>query len=274
MEYEPAGLLEIQQAAARLTSARGDMVAVLGLPKHYRVPEALEHQQRLLTEIRRDGDTIDSYLTFYHPWLINQTETGDLIHTHPAGSMMGVMAARSLLRGAWVAPANEVIKDTLATLPEFGLTDLQALYEAGINPIRQTAQGFVAWGSFTQSRDPDLENLNVRRLLILLKRLALREGQTYVFAPHSAAFRRRVQQQFEQVLSRLFLRGAFAGRVPAEGYQVVVDDPLNSRNAIAQGQFIVELRVAPSQPIIFITVRLVQSESNLLTVQEVRPNGG
>lgn len=274
VEYEPTGLLEIQKAAAQLTSARGDMVAALGLPKHYRVPEALEHQQRLLTEIRRDGDTIDSYLTFYHPWLINRTETGDLIHTHPAGSMMGVMAARSLLRGAWVAPANEVIKDTLATLPELGLTDLQALYEAGINPIRQTAQGFVAWGSFTQSRDPDLENLNVRRLLILLKRLALREGQTYVFAPHSAAFRRRVQQQFEQVLSRLFLRGAFAGRVPAEGYQVVVDDPLNSRNAIAQGQFIVELRVAPSQPISFITVRLLQSEGNLLTVQEVRPNGG
>lgn len=274
VEYEPTGLLEIQQAAARLTSARGDMVAVLGLPKHYRVPEALEHQHRLLTGIRRDGDTLDSYLTLYHPWLISRTETGDLIHTHPAGSMMGVMAARSLLRGAWVAPANEVVQETLATLPELGLADLQALYGAGINPIRRTAPGFVAWGSFTQSGDPDLENLNVRRLLILLKRLALREGQTYVFAPHSAAFRRRVQQQFEQVLSRLFLRGAFAGRVPAEGYQVVVDDPLNSQTTIAQGQFIVELRVAPSQPISFITVRLLQSDSNLLTVQEVRPNGG
>ena len=147
------------------------------------------------------------------------------------------------------------------------------MYAAGINPIRQTAQGFVAWGSYTQSSELDLEDLNVRRLLILLRRLALREGQTYVFATHSDAFRRRIKQQFERVLARLFEQGALAGSIPAEGYQVVIDDTVNRQNTIEKGQLIVELRVAPSQPLTFITVRLVQSESNFLAVQEVRTYG-
>jgi len=272
-DYDDTGLLEVQQALARLAAARADLVGVLGVPKHYRLPETLKHQQKLLARVRQYGDTTDSYIALYHSWLVSRAETGELIHTHPAGSMVGVMASRSLRQGAWVAPANEVIQNALSTLPRLSLEDEQTLYRSGINPIRQIARGFVAWGSYTQSADLDLEDLNVRRLLILLRRLALREGQTYVFAPHSDAFRRRVQQQFEQVLARLFDLGAFAGRTPAEAYQVVIDDTLNTQNTIERGQLIVELRVAPSQPMTFITVRLVQTDSTGLTLQEVRVNG-
>ncbi|MEM6253929.1 MAG: hypothetical protein AAF821_13500 [Cyanobacteria bacterium P01_D01_bin.156] len=274
LEYQERGLLTIQQAVARLAAARSDMVAVLGLPKHYRSPDVLVYQQQLLEGVRRDGDTVDSYLALYHSWLVSRHEPNGLIHTHPAGAMVGVMAARSLNRGAWVAPANEVVQGVLATLPPLSLTEQQTLYAAGINPIRQAPQGFVAWGSYTQSLEPELEDLNVRRLMILLRRLALQEGEKYVFAPHSAAFRRRVQQQFEQVLARLFDLGAFAGRDPTEAYQVVIDGTLNTQTTVERGQLIIELRVAPSQPMTFITVRLVQLDNNRLTVQEVLINGG
>ncbi|MFM7470856.1 MAG: hypothetical protein ACKO5P_05025 [Nodosilinea sp.] len=273
LNYDETGLLEVQQAIARMVAALGDRVAVLGLPKHYRLPEVLYYQQQLLSQVRRDGETTDSYLAFYHPWLITRDDSGNLIHTEPTGANAGVMAALSLTQGAWIAPANERLQDTLATVPIFALGDEQTLYSTGINPIRKTPSGFVAWGSYTQSLDPEFADLNVRRLLILLRRLALQEGQTYVFAPHSAAFRRRVQQQFEQMLARLFERGAFAGRVPTDAYQVVIDASLNSQTTVERGQLIVELRVAPAQPLTFITVRLVQQETNQLTVQEVQSLG-
>lgn len=272
--YDAAGLLEIQLATARLAAARSDWIAVLGFPKHYRLPEVQSHQQQMLGAVRREADTTDSYLALYHPWLIHREETGELVHSHPAGIMAGVMAARALRRGAWIAPANEVLLGVLATLPTFAPADEQALYATGVNPIRQLPQGFVAWGSFTQSMEPDWEDLNVRRLLILLRRLALREGQNLVFAAHDAALRRRVQQQFEQILARLLDLGAFAGRVPAEAFQVVVDNTLNTQARVERGQLIVELRVAPAQPMTFITVRLVQLDTEPLTVQEVRTNGG
>lgn len=267
--FDPTGLLAVDLAAARLAAARGDMVAILGLPKHYTTPDVLRHQRQLAAELQLAGDSTASYVALYHPWLITREHTGHLLHTHPAGSICGVIAARSIARGAWVAPANEVLHDALATLPALSLADQQAFYRAGVNPIVPDPRGFVIWGSFTQSPEAELEELNVRWLLILLKRFALREGQGYIFAPHGPAFRRRVKQQFEQFLARLFSRGAFSGRVPAEAYQVVIDDTINTRSDVEQGRFVVELRVAPAQPVTFITVRLVQFESGLLAVQEV-----
>jgi phage tail sheath protein FI len=61
------------------------------------------------------------------------------------------------------------------------------------------------------------------------------------------------------VLERLFLRGAFAGRTSSEGFQVVTDTSLNTPQAMDQGRFYVELRVAPSLPMRFLTVRLLQT---------------
>ncbi|TVQ26013.1 MAG: hypothetical protein EA367_00500 [Leptolyngbya sp. DLM2.Bin15] len=269
--FVATGLLDIQQAAARLAAARGDWVTLLGLPKHYRPADVQTHQRLLLTAIQRDGETTDSYIALYHPWLISRAETGSLIHSHPAGAIAGVMAARSLRRGAWIAPANEPLRGVLATVPSLSPADEQAFYRAGINPIRPSPQGFVPWGSFTQSMDVDLTHLNVRRLLILVRRLALRDGQNLVFAPHSPAVQRRVQYQFEQILHRLFDLGAFAGSTPDEAYRVVIDDRLNRRSRVEQGQLRVDLRVAPSQPMTFITVRLVQRDADPITVQEVWP---
>jgi hypothetical protein len=269
-----SGLLKVQVALSELAAARGDLVAVLGVPKHYQIAEALTHQQLLGEKLQLSGDSTNSYVALYHPWLISRTGTGELIHTHPAGHVCGAIAARSLSRGAWVAPANEGLHDVLATLSTIGLEDELAFYQAGINPIRGGANGFVIWGSYTQSAEPYLEDLNVRRLLILLRRIALTEGQTITFAPHSPAFQRRVKQQFEQCLSRLFQLGAFAGKDPSEAYQVVLDETLNTPASIEQGSLIVDLRVAPSRPLMFMTVRLIQSESGVLASQEVIGSGG
>jgi phage tail sheath protein FI len=133
------------------------------------------------------------------------------------------------------------------------------LQDAQLNLIRQEARGFLALNADTLSGDEDLRQINVRRLLILLRRLALRHGATYVFEPNSPAFRRSVQRGFEALLERLFLRGAFAGATAATSFQVVTGDALNTRQSVEAGRFIVELRVAPAQPLTFLTIRLVQT---------------
>lgn len=268
-EYFSAGLLEIQQAIARFAAARGDFVALLSVPKHYRTPELFDHQAQLLSNLRRDGDNTDSYIALYHPWLVTRALSGILLHQPPTGAIAGIMADQSLRRGAWLAPANEVIQGILATVPTLAPTATQALYQAGINPIRQLPRGFMPWGNFTLSNDSDLEALNLRRLLILLRRLAIREGQTYVFAPNSPAFRRRIKQQFEQMLNRLFILGAFAGGDHPSAYQVVIDTSLNTQTSLEKGQLIIELKIAPSRPMTFITVRLIQGDRDQIAVQEV-----
>ena len=130
-------------------------------------------------------------------------------------------------------------------------------------------RGFVIFNAETLSRRDDLRPLNVRRLMILLRRLALREGATFVFEPNSDDFRGLVRQRFNRALSGMYLRGAFAGANPAAGFRVVVDESVNPPRAIEIGRFVVELRVAPSQPFRYLTVRLEQSSPERLTVTEI-----
>ncbi|HYN39958.1 MAG TPA: hypothetical protein VES39_11975, partial [Rhodospirillales bacterium] len=108
--------------------------------------------------------------------------------------------------------------------------------------------------------------IGTRRLLALLRRLALREGVSDVFEPNSAGFRAQVRRRFERLLSDLFVRGAFAGDVPADGFRVVADDSVNPRQSIDLGRFVVELHVAPARPLAFLRVRLVQTGTGQLSI--------
>jgi phage tail sheath protein FI len=94
---------------------------------------------------------------------------------------------------------------------------------------------------------------------MLLRREALKRGAHYVFEPNGPALRRLVQHAFEDVLNQLFVRGAFAGETRATSYQVVTDASINTPQSVELGRFRVDLKVAPSVPMSFVTVRLVQT---------------
>ena len=70
------------------------------------------------------------------------------------------------------------------------------------------------------------------------------------------------------LLGQMFVRGAFAGTAPATSFQVVAGSALNPPASIDRGRLIVELRVAPSLPLTFLTVRLVQTGDRRLIAQE------
>jgi hypothetical protein len=272
-DYTNAALLPVQRALVRMCAARGDLLAVLSLPLHYREDKTLEHISLLKTTQERapgsdnsvrlndDETAAFSYAAIYHPWLTGRdARRFDLFRdTPPDGAACGILARRANARGAWIAPANELFNGVVALTPPIVRHRWLDLQLAQLNLIRQEPRGFLALNADTLSDDEDLRLVNVRRLLILLRRLALRHGATYVFEPNSAAFRRLVQRGFESMLDRMFLRGAFAGKTADTAYQVVTSESVNTRQSIEQGRFIVELRVAPSQPLTFMTIRLVQT---------------
>jgi phage tail sheath protein FI len=127
--------------------------------------------------------------------------------------------------------------------------------------------GFVTLGAQTLTPDTDLREISVRRLLILLRRLALREGPSLVFEPNGPDLTRAVRRQFERVLGDLFMRGALAGRRQGEAFQVVVDATNNPPQSVDLGRLIVELRVAPSRPLAFLIVRFMLRAGGTATVE-------
>jgi hypothetical protein len=287
--YSPETLLTVHRALLRMAAARGDLFALLTLPEHYRASEAAAHAQLLTsgngpvipvatdqtaTVFSLPIDTPEarafSFGALYHPWVLlrEQQGAGALRRVPPDGCMAGCVARVALTRGAWIAPANEPLDGVVALSPAVGHFEHEALLDARVNPIVQEARGFLPLSAVTLSSDPNLELTNVRRLLGLLRRLALREGATYVFEPHSDAFGRVVHRGFEELLTHLFERGAFAGEVAASAFEVNTSTSLNPPRSVEHGRFVVELRVAPSLPMSFLTVRLVQSGDRTLVMEE------
>jgi hypothetical protein len=272
-DYDPAHLLAIQRALLRMSASRGDLFALLSLPEHYRETAALDHVTTLKLTPERTPLTEGvaplgygeaaafSYGAFYHPWLVGREENqfSELRQTPPCGAVSGILAKRAIARGPWIAPANEVLNDIVSLYPPIPADRRFDLQQAQLNLIRQEPRGFLSLSADTLSNDEDFRPINVRRLLILLRRMALRLGATYVFEPQSDAFRRLVHRGFNAMLEQMFVRGAFGGSTAATSYQIITDASLNTPQSVDQGRFIVELRVAPSLPMTFLTVRLVQS---------------
>jgi phage tail sheath protein FI len=173
-----------------------------------------------------------------------------------------------LTRGAWIAAANEPLAGVVALRPVLARETWLDLFSAQVNVLRPDARGFLPQSADTLSLDPDLRPINVRRLLILLRRLALREGSVFVFQSNNEFFRAFVMRRFETLLNLLYQRGAFAGARTETAYQVVVDERINTPERVERGQLIAELRVAPSRPLTFITVRLIQGADDHLRVSE------
>lgn len=262
-------LLDVQAALLRYCAARGTVFAVLGMPDTFGADDARQHIANLRALFGSDERHILSFGALYYPWLVLRPEVPGGTHYAPAqGTVTGMLAARSLARGAWIAPANTPLVHVLGHEPAVARDEWAELYTAGINVVRRDPRGFITLSEHTLSTAADYTLIHVRRLLALLRRLAVREGMKLVFEPNDAAFRRLVRHRFEQVLDGLYRRGAFAGATPEQAYRVVTDTSVNPPEQTALGRFVVELKIAPAQPMVFITVRLLQQGDQGLVIEE------
>jgi hypothetical protein len=268
--------LAVHRAALRLAAAGGDLFVALSLPRHFRAPDAVRYARRLRAVRQPPGEAdadafgfnearAPSHGALYFPWL----STGGGEAAPPDGAALGVLASRALRVGAWAAPANQPLQGVVALLPSVPAGDRQALQDARVNLLRADPRGFLALSADTLAHEPELRPIGVRRLMTLLRRLALRRGHDYAFEPHEPVLRRAVERGFEAVLEDLFARGAFAGATPAQAFRVVTDDTVNPPREVEAGRLVVELRVAPAVPLAFLSVRLAQRAGGMSVAEEL-----
>jgi Phage tail sheath C-terminal domain len=259
-------LLKVQRALISFCAARADVVAVLSLPQHFQRRDVLEWQRRLTTTSNfLDGPTL-SYAGVYHPWLLSPEELtpelGPLRASAPDGAVCGMMAARELARGPWIAPANVPLLGTVGLTPTLSTANWVDLFNAQVNIVRQRPGQFTLLSAHTLSADSQFLQISVRRLLIYLRKLALQRGMRYVFETNNERFRQLVQHSFEYTLTVLTERGAL------NDFEVVTGSEINTPNDFDNGRFLIALKVAPTQPIEFITVVLLRAGEGLLEVIE------
>ncbi|HYI40297.1 MAG TPA: phage tail sheath C-terminal domain-containing protein [Allosphingosinicella sp.] len=267
---DPALLRRLHSAMLRMAGGSGDFFAILSLPRLFRSAEATKHASALRDVAPGAGDgerlgnheeRLLSYGAVYHPWLAARGGAA----FPPDGSIAGTMAARARRRGAWIAPANEPLLEIVGLDPALPEAEFLTLDRARINLVRRLADGFAVRDSDTLSNEPDWRQISVRRLMTLLRRTVLRRGMTYVFEPNGDVLRRAVERDLGQMLDELQRRGAFAGATSAQSFRTAVHQDPDRHEA---ARLIVELAVAPSQPMRFLTLRLVPRGGRLTVMED------
>jgi uncharacterized protein len=259
--YDPAGLHTVAGAAADLCAARADMVAVLGLPRHAGVADAQHLADALAARRSATGD-VASYAGIWHPWGAvverRSLSLAPLRAVPPDGAIAGTIAATELARGFWIEPAGRPLAGFVAADPLDAGSTL-AMFDRALNVVRRRPAGFVATSSHSMSPDRDLLQLTVLRLLIWVRKLCLREGARFVFEPDDERFRAQVATIFRRFLEALRVQGALAA------YQVEVES-LATRTLADEGKLRIDLKLAPTSPIEFLTVTLLRSGDGLLQI--------
>jgi phage tail sheath protein FI len=133
------------------------------------------------------------------------------------------------------------------------------LHRRQINVLRDDARGFLALSAQTLALDPLLVELGASRTLVLVRRLVRREAQAHVFENNGPTLRDRLRDDFERFMARIWRAGGLAGAKPDEAFEVVCDARNNDARMIDAGRLLVEIRFAPSKPLAFLAVRLVES---------------
>jgi phage tail sheath protein FI len=84
----------------------------------------------------------------------------------------------------------------------------------------------------------------------------LHQLQWTVFEPNDAMLRAGLRRMLDALLGNLFALGAFAGATPAESWFVRVADAATISRESDSGQVVVEVGIAPAEPVEFIVVRV------------------
>ncbi|MDB5858118.1 MAG: Phage tail sheath protein FI-like protein [Ramlibacter sp.] len=256
-------IIALQQRVVELCESTGDLIALLDVPP--------DLSQGRIEHWRARFDT--SWAAAYHPWLIptrrknDSSDTGQARERRlpPSAVAAGIIARRELDRGIQWGPANEVAREVVHVAEPQPEGRADVLHPLGINCFVREPRGIALVAARTLSRDPQWRQLSVRRLMLMLKRTLLADMQWAVFEPNGPALWRDVRHAIESLLRGLFRAGAFAGRTEAQSFFV---RPLTDRVHLDRGELLVEIGVAPAEPLEFILVRLRRDADGTLNLEE------
>ena len=233
------------------------------------VPPGLTERRMLNWRARLQS----SYAAAYHPWLV-VVRRDDLRNTRvplpPSAAAAGIIAKVENASGVPHGPANVIAAQVLDVRDIVSRAQHDELHQRGVNVYLLERDGVRLTAARTLSSDPDFRQLSVRRLLVLIRHTLELQMQWVVFEPNSSGLRAELRQLITLYLRQLFAAGAFRGATEDESFFVRCDDTNNPARTADLGQLLVEIGVAPSEPLEFILLRLSRDADGSLTATEGR----
>jgi len=262
----------LTQHMINISQERADTMALIDLPNVY-IPA---HEQYESNKSDRIGTTprnaaialrnraIDSsYGATFYPWVQTvDATTSQTVWIPPSVAMLGVLASSQAKSDVWFAPAGfnrGGLTDGAAGIPITNVTerviskDRDILYEARINPIASfPSTGIVVFGQKTlQERQSALDRINVRRLVIYLKKQISILASQVLFEQNVQATWNRFKSMIEPFLANVKVQFGITD------YKLILDESTTTPDLIDQNIMYAKIMIKPARAIEYIAIDFV-----------------
>jgi hypothetical protein len=246
-----------------MCEARGDCFYIMDLYSDSGNPSSGQIDQ--VVSYAAEYDT--NYAAAYYPWVkILDTFNNKIITVPPSVVLPAVYAANDKVAAEWFAPAGlnrGGIPIAIQVTDRTTHQERDTLYEGKVNPIAAfPSSGIVVWGQKTlQNQSSALDRINVRRLLITIKKYFASTAKYLVFEQNVAATRNKflsiVNPYLESVQQRAGLYAFF----------VKMDETNNTPDIIDQNILYGQIYLKPTK-----TAEFIVLDFNILPTGASFPN--
>ena len=195
-----------------------------------------------------------NYVATYYPWVKMDNPAGNgQIFVPPSVVIAGVISFTDSVAHEWFAPAGlnrGGLDNVRMTKKKLTHTDRDTLYEGRVNPIASfPGQGVVVFGQKTlQSKPSALDRINVRRLLIRLKKFIASSSRFLVFEQNDSSTRSRFLNIVNPFLESVQSNSGLSA------FKVVMDDSNNTPDVIDRNQLVGQIFIQPTRTAEFIVL--------------------
>ena len=226
-----------------LSENRGDNIAIV---------DTTTYGQTVSQAVTAAAALTSNYAGTYYPWVqVYSSNLGKAVWVPPSVVLAGVYAFNDEVSAPWFAPAGlgrGVLGSVIRAERKLSQSDRDSLYNANVNPIATFPQnGTVVFGQKTlQKRSTSLDRINVRRLLIDLKRFLGNTARSLVFEQNTQSLRNKFLAVADPYLESVTQRQGLYG------YKVVMDSSNNTSDIIDRNQLVGQIYVQPTKTAEFI----------------------
>ena len=257
----------IKQIHASVTDAATTMVEDRG--DTFYVMDLTTLNAQVSTAVSEASSLDSNYAAVYYPWVkVLDTSINKPVFVPPSVIVPGAIAASDNIAAEWFAPAGlnrGVLGSVLEAKIRLNQAERDQLYEGKVNPIATFPRtGVCIWGQKTlQTRPTALDRINVRRLLIAVKKFIASSSRYLVFEQNTIQTRNRflniVNPYLESVQQR---QGLYA-------FRVQMDESNNTPAEIDRNQLVGGIYLQPTR-----TAEFIILDFNILPTGATFDSGG
>lgn len=211
-----------------------------------------------------------SYAAAYHPWIRVRGRGESIIaNCPPSVAAIGAIAKSQALSAPWFAPAGfnrggigqlggSAGPNVTSLVETLNKSNRDNLYEIDINPIARLQGEFVIFGQKTLQQAPSsLDRINVRRMMIFLKKRIGKIAETILFDQNIQVTWNKFKSRADKVLAQIKAGGGIVD------YKVQLDSSTTTPDLQDRNILYAKIYVKPAKAIEFVAVDFIITRSGV-----------